>query len=178
MHELGFGTPHKGIGNCRYHAGLTRNARKSAMATQIEQEAQQLLGLSEWDPITDPFSALADLAGKVVKLQEIMHAKVEELTTLRQYGGEMGDRIDLVYEAWERALDRSLRTLQGMAKLDLEARIAQLQAAVDRETAAMVQRALAGALDTLDLTGEQRAQALAAFGHLLRVAQPAELTTA
>jgi hypothetical protein len=134
--------------------------------------------LTEWDPITDPFSALADLAGKVVALQEIMHRKVEELSTLRQYGGEMGDRIDLVYEAWERALDRSLRTLQGMAKLDLDARIAKLQAAVDNETAAIVQRALAGALDTVHLTNEERTQVLAAFGALLRNGQPAALTTA
>jgi len=135
----------------------------------VDREARRLLNLNDWEPITDPFSALADLAGKVTALQEIMHQKVEELSTLRQYGGEMGDRIDIVYEAWERALDRSVKILQGMARLDLDDRIAKLQSAVDRETAAMVQRALAGALDTLDLSNEQRAEALAAFGTLLRV---------
>lgn len=169
-HELGFGTSHYGVGQCRYHGGLTQNARKNALKVQLEDEARKLLGLTEWDPVYDPFTELANQVGKERALEEILLAKVEELASLKQFGGEMGDRIDVTVEAWERARERLVRGLQGMARLDLDARIAKLQAAIDKETALIVQRALDKALKATELSPAQRTTILQTFGKHLRVA--------
>lgn len=177
-HELGFGTPHKGVGACKFHAGNTPNAIKSATAKLIEREAREQLGLSEWEPITDPFAALADLAGKAAALENIMHGKVEELASLRQSGGVTGDRIDLTYEAWERATERLSKVLMGMARLDLTDRIARMQAAVDAETASIVRTALAAALAAAPLDDQSRARVLKDFGRRLHVGEPAALKPA
>ena len=46
-----------------------------------------------------------------------MHQKVEELVSLKQYGGEFGDRLDVVIEAWERARARLGSELIAMTRL-------------------------------------------------------------
>lgn len=168
-HERGFGTDHKGVGGCKFHAGNTPTARKAAAKIQIENEARQLLGLNEWEPISDPFSALSDLAGKAMALQEIMHHKVEELASLRQDGGVTGEKIDVTYEAWERAFDRVLKVLHGMSRMDLDAKIAALHAAIDASTAKIVQSAMQKALMSVDIPQATRATIMAEFGNRLRV---------
>ena len=175
-HELGFGTSHKGHGNCKFHGGSSPNGKKSGDAKALDAEVHQLLGLNEWEPITDPYFALASHAGKSAALESIMHQKVEELVSLKQYGGEFGDRLDVVIEAWERARARLGSKLIAMTRLDLDAKIAKLKARVDNETAEIVQSALAGALGMADLTPEIQEMILREFGSRLRQPSQAEMT--
>lgn len=170
--ELGKGTKHPGIGQCRKHGGNTSSANSHAQNIMVEQELQAL-GLTDWEPVADPYTMLADIAGKTVALQERLHEKVEELSSLRQYGGEMGDRIDVVFEAFERSIDRCIKVGTSLARLDLDARIAKLHALVNFETAEMIRKALSGALGAAELTKEQREAILHDFGSRLRTSQPA-----
>src|ERR1039458_5153409 len=68
---LGYQTDHAGAGNCRKHGGLLPNLKKHAQKELLEAEVQKQLGLDEWDPITDPFQALASAAGKAEKMETI-----------------------------------------------------------------------------------------------------------
>ena len=175
-HDLGWGTNHSGAGNCKFHGGSSPTGKKSGQAKILDAEVRQLLGLNEWEPITDPYFALADHAGKSAALEAIMHQKVEELTSLKQYGGEFGDRLDVVIEAWARARARLGSELIAMTRLDLDAKIAKLKARVDSETAEIVSSALAGALGIADLTPEIQEMILREFGSRLRQPSQAELT--
>jgi hypothetical protein len=165
---LGFQTDHPGIGQCRKHGGNTSSANKNALAKQVDAEVRTQLGLTEWEPIVDPFSALADHAGKGAAIEEILRLKVEELTSLKQYGGEMGDRISVIFEAWERSYARLSSNLQAMARLSLEDRIASVQAKIDEATAELVSTALASALNAVTLEPDAREAILRAFGQALR----------
>lgn len=169
----GFKTNHQGFGPCIKHGGNTPGTQKAAQKLMVDAEVRQQLGLTSWQPIQDPFSALADHAGKGVAIEEILFQKVEELASLRQYGGELGDRIDVVYEAWERAYSRIGSTLVAMSRLNLEDKIANLQGKVNENTAQAVSTALASALAKVTLTPEQRNVVLAEFGQRLRSPQPA-----
>ena len=137
----------------------------------LESEVRNLLNLTEWEPITDPYTALADHVGKGAALEAILLRKIEELASLRQYGGQFGDRIDVIYEAFERAYARNSAALQAMARLDLDDKIARLKAKVDLATAEIVSSALALALSSVELTPAQRDIVLKEFGTRLR--QPA-----
>lgn len=164
----GFQTDHPGIGQCRKHGGNTSSANKNALHQQVEAEVQRQLGLTEWDPIVDPFSALADHAGKGAAIEEILRLKVEELSSLKQFGGEMGDRISVIFEAWERAYARLSSNLQAMARLSLEDRIASVQSKIDEATAQLVGNAMTAALTEAQVPSEMAALILQAFGQHLR----------
>ena len=155
-------------GQCRKHGGNAPSSRKRAARIELEEIVKRQLGLTEWDPVTDPFSALADHAGKGKAVEEIMLAKVEELASLKQYGGDFGERIDVIFEAWERAYTRYGNVLTSMARLDLDDKIAKLQAKVDKETARQIEAALAAALSVVDLNDEQRQSILRVLGERLR----------
>lgn len=171
--DLGQGTNHVGIGCCKKHGGATQSHVRHAQNERLDIEVRKQLGLTQWTPISDPYSALADLAGEVWALKDILRAKVEELETLRQYGGEYGEQIDIIFAAYERGIDRAEKILAGMARLDLDAKIAKLHAMVNDETAAIVRKALDGALATIELTAAQRESVLVEFGARLRTGKPA-----
>jgi hypothetical protein len=138
----------------------------------VEREAAGMLGLTEIDPVVDPYSALSLLGGEVMALKDILREKVEELTTLKDVGGDkVATQIDVLMSAYERGLDRCERILTNMARLDLDGKIAALQARVDEETGAIVSAALTHALQACTLQPEQSAAILQAFGNALR--QPA-----
>ena len=165
LQPQGLGTP-SDVGLCKYHGGCSPHGVKKAEKDKLEIEVKRQLGLTDWDPIVDPYSALADHAGKGVALETILHHKVEELASLRQYGGEMGDRIDVIYEAWERAYSRIGNELIAMARLDLDDRISRLQAKIDDATADLVREAMTEA--TAHLLPEVRDDVLVRFGKSLR----------
>lgn len=165
---LGKGTDHVGKGACRFHAGLTPSANKKAARETLQEEAQKLLGLTEWDPVLDPFSELADFAGRQRAVETILLSKIEELASLKEYGGPMGDKISVTFEAWERAHSRFGTTLLGMARLDLDDRIARIQSRVDDATATKIREALSTAVRQAGITAEQQDALMIAFGQALR----------
>lgn len=177
-HEAGWGTNHVGFGLCRKHGGNTDSAKKNAQRQMVEDEVRQQLGLEDWVPITDPYSALADHAGKGAAIEEILRLKVEELSSLKQYGGDLGDRISVIFEAWERAYARLSSNLQAMARLDLEDRIARVQSRVDERTSELVSGALAGALNAGNVSAEDRDAIMREFGNLLRRDEPQKALSA
>lgn len=133
-------------------------------------EARQL-GLDDWDEISDPFSAMARAAGRAEKLEAILLAKVEDLDTLRNSAGQYGEQIDVVFAAYERAVQRLHTIITSMSKLDLIDRIAAVQSRVDEATAMLVADALSGALEPLNLPAEQLEDVMRSFGELLRKAE-------
>lgn len=162
-------TEHLGVGRCYLHGGSTPTHSKGAAVEILNREANKLLGIEGYAPVTDPYTALSDLAGEVVKLKDVLRQKVEELTTLRSYGGEAaGEQIDIHMQAYERALDRAEKILSGMARLDLEGRIARLHARINDDTTALIMKAMNDALDAVDMTGNVREVVLSVLGARLR----------
>src|SRR5665213_2372282 len=97
-HELGYGTGHKGYGQCKFHGGSTYAGNKHGQSALLAAEANRLLGIEGFDPITDPYTQLSELAGEVVKLKDVLRDKVEELNSLRDVGDEnVATQIDVVF---------------------------------------------------------------------------------
>ena len=149
--------PADGADVCPVHGGHAPQVRKAAEGRVLDRDARKLLQIEGYEPITDPFSQLSDIAGELVKLKDIMREKVEELTTLKDVGGDkVATQIDVVFSAYERALDRCERMLMGMARLDLEDRIARLHSRIDDAAAKTIIAAMVGALDAAEIQGTPR----------------------
>jgi hypothetical protein len=122
-----------------------------------------------FDPIGDPYTEMSSLAGEVVRLKNVLREKVEQLTTLKDVGGDkVATQIDVLMSAYERGLDRCERILTNMARLDLDGKIAALQSKVDSATADKVSAALAAGLSAIALSPEDHAKVLTIFGNALR----------
>lgn len=143
------------------------NNVKHAQTAKIFDEARQL-ALEDWDEITDPFSAMARSAGKAERLEEILLEKVEQLDTLRSSAGQYGEQIDVVFAAYERAVQRLHAILTSMARLDLIDKIAALQSRVDEQTAELVTSAMMAALNEAPIEADVRDLIARAFGEYLR----------
>lgn len=156
-----------GLDVCVMHGAKSPQAKRMAAIRITENEATKILAIEGFDSISDPYTELSSLAGEVVKLKDVLRAKVEELTTLKDIGGDkVATQIDVLMSAYERGLDRCERILTNMARLDLDGKIAALQAKVDSETQAVISRALEVALSSVDPS--QRETILRDFGNALR----------
>ena len=163
--------PRKGASVCQSHGGNAPQVIAATARRNLEREANRLLSVEGFAPITDPYTALADLAGEVVKLKDVLLEKVEELTDLRSTlvsDKSVVEQIDVVFAAYERSLDRCERILSGMARLDLEDRIAKLHALIDLDTANQIITAMGNALDAAEITGTAREVTMRVFSSELR----------
>lgn len=157
-----------GYGCCKKHGGSTPNHKTHALTEQLNHEVRRQLGLDSWVPIDDPYTALADLAGEMVSLKNILREKVEDLDTLRSSAGEYGEQLDVIMQAYGNAWDRAEKILSNMARLDLIGKIAMLHARIDEITAARIKDAVEHALKQVELSAIQREVVLRELGSRLR----------
>jgi len=158
-------TDHLGIGRCYRHGGSTESHNKAARVEILDRDARKLLAIEGFEPIVDPFTELSELAGEVKKLKNVLRDKVEELTNLKDVGGKnVATQIDVLFQAYERSIDRCERILMGMARLDLEDRIARLHARIDSDTADQIVSAMTASLEGVDISDAVREAIILDFG--------------
>lgn len=150
------------------HGGGSRKVKAAAAARVAEAKAQRELGRlaavqGPAEPVADPLTALARLAGEVLRWKDLLAEHVAELQALR-YGGEGGEQIRGELVLFERALDRCSTVLATIAKLDIDERLARIEEA----KAALVLRAIEAALDAAGVAGEARVEAKRVAARQLR----------
>ena len=135
----GWGTDHVGAGCCKLHGGATPMQRKAAHVQIVEREARRQLEANGYDAIVDPVSELLKLGAEVTAFKDVLRERVTELESWTHRDAKDTEDVKALLAAYERALDRVDRTLTGMLKLDLEARMVRL-AEREGETLARVIR--------------------------------------
>ena len=118
-----------GCAVCVMHGSRAPQVRAKAAERIVEAEARTLLDRIGHEPVTDPVGALSELAGEVVALKDILGEKVVELREWTYSDKPGREDVRAVLGAYERALDRCHRVLEGMTRLDLEARLVRLSEA-------------------------------------------------
>lgn len=152
----GWGTDHPGVGVCKLHGGNTR-AHRAAAARQIaEEQARTLLATLNAQPVEDPFTALARLAGQAVAWQEALADIVNRLGDRIRYEGAGGaEQLRAEIALYERAMDRVGTILARIAQLGIEDRMARV---TERQADALV-AALEAGLASAGVTGAAAAEA-------------------
>lgn len=155
--------PLKDQKRCQLHGGKAPRAQAKAAEVQAERKLRKVLDDLEITPIENPLTALAGLAGEVVRWKELLASRVGAMESLG-YSGENGEQIKAEVQLYERSMDRAVSVLDKIARLDIDGRLA----AIDEQRALMVEKAIEAAFDALDLPLDQRQRAWGAVAIHLR----------
>lgn len=164
----------RGASVCRMHGGSAPQTRRRAAARVAEQRATEALSREGVLPVENPLEALRLLAGEVLQVKEFLGRRVEVLEELR-YRGVGGEQLRGELSAYERALDRSVRVLSEIARLNIDERLVQ----IDRTLAALVEQLIQSTLQVVGflppLEGDgDRDLVRQVFAHVLKTASPVE----
>ncbi len=125
--------PTRGATVCAKHGAGAPHVKAAAAERRLEQQARQALAQLGVEPVDDPLTALAQLAGEVVQWKDALAARVNALREIRYEAHGAGtEQLRAEVALFERAMDRCVQVLAVMAKLNLDerlARISELQAA-------------------------------------------------
>jgi hypothetical protein len=148
---------------CFHHGGSTPRGRAAGARRQAEEEAQKVLltALKDAPPmehVGEVYDELLAVAGATRAWRKILTDRVAALERLSQRGLDT-QRVAVDVKLFERALERSAKVAEAIARLNLEER----KAALDERTAGAVAACITAILSDLQLTPEQQqlAQAVA-----------------
>lgn len=153
---------------CRFHGGNSPAAKEKASQRIAEREAHEVLikALADAPPlatVADVYDELLQVAGVTKVWREVLQSRVADLQSLG-YAGIQAEQIRADVQLFERALDRSARIGEAIARLNLEER----KQALDERTAGLVAQCITAVLNDLELTPEQRLLAKASAPKRLR----------
>lgn len=140
-----------GTDACRYHIGKSVDRVKGDLAAQAA--AVKVFGTSVV-PVTNPFLALADLAGELMAAKDALRDRVNALTKLT-YTAWGKESVKAEVALYQTLLDMTSKVVTDMARLNIEARLAK----VDELQARQMLDAFEGTLTELGLTADVRASA-------------------
>lgn len=131
-------SPMKGANRCRVHGGGSPQARRKAKERIAEAAARKALDkVGEFTPVDNPLTELASVTGRARGLMEILEHQVAGLAEVSQQSAS-GEQVRAVFAAYERAIDRTGRLVEAMARLGIDERLAAVsEAQADRVIAAI-----------------------------------------
>lgn len=128
----GFKTDHPGIGRCHLHGGKTESHLTAAARERVHREASMALRREGIEPVNDPLQQLQHLAGEVINFKNILAEQVEQLSSWETYDNLDKEELRAIIQAYERALDRTEKTLSSLVRLNIEERLARVTEAQAR----------------------------------------------
>lgn len=164
--------PRVGAVVCETHGGnapqvLASSARKLHKA-ELETRAKNIVKRAGHEPVEDPVEELAKVAGEVIAFKDAV-AQLIDLTEAR-YEHQAGEQLRAEVALYERALDRSAKTLESIIKLDLSGR----RTKVEEAKIMIVMAAINAAFTRLELPASQKAKVIQVFQEELNAASAAQ----
>ncbi len=151
------------------HGGRTPVAVAKAKERTIEAALRGEMTKRGWEPVTDPLTAYADLAGEVWAWKELCREKASELAGWEHVDGNAGVDLRPTIAVYERAQERASKTLHDMLRLGLDHEaLRQARERPTREQAEGLSRIIDRLLDALHLTDQQRAAVPDALADAIR----------
>lgn len=158
--------PPEGWEVCQWHGGAAPQVTRAAVVRQVEAEARRTFGrlADHARPVENPLDALATTAGEVVAWKDFCAAQIAELQELRSTDDKGAEQINALVALFERSLDRAVAALAAISKLNIEDRLARIQAAQAAAVVAAVEAGFAAA----GVSGEPAERGRAATTRALR----------
>ena len=153
-----------GTGACRFHGGAAPQVAAKGRERVLEAQVRGELTQRGWSQVTDPLGAFADLAGEVLAFKELCREQINALSVWVGFDKDEAEYARALVVVYERALDRSAKTLVDMLRLGLDAQaLRQAKERPSREQAEAFSRILDHLLAELGLSEEQRGRVPAAL---------------
>lgn len=153
----GWGTPHPGVGRCRFHGGSSPNAIRAGEVALVERDVRKLFGkiAPEIAPVDNPLAAYAELAGRVLAWMQLMDTLLGDLKEVSSKSEWSGEQVRPVIELYERSMDRANVVLGSYARLRIDERLAEI---TEKQKLTVI-RAIEAGLDEAGVSDEARADA-------------------
>lgn len=155
--------PMRGGRVCASHGGKIPNVLAASERRLAEQEAtREVARLTDArGPLTlpDVYREMLTTAGDAVAWQRVLRERVESLDGYSSATGMGGDQVRADVVLFERAMDRTAKVLELVARLDLDTRLTHISAQQGEQVA----RVLRVGLDAAGLSTGQREAAEAAM---------------
>lgn len=149
---------------CRMHGGSTMANRKASAervaVAKAENKIAHFLATVPHEPVDNPLEALRDLAGEIVAVKDWLRTQVEYLSTESAVQGEQVSAVMQLYSAF---IDKSEKTLVNIARLNIDERLAHIQAV----QAQIMVTVLIETLQRLEIEKPKQEQAKVIMGKML-----------
>lgn len=159
-------SPVAGAAVCRVHGGASQHvkaaARRRLEVQAVQADMMSVIASEGLQGVTDPLEALARLATEALAMKSALAARVNALQQL-SHMSPVGEQIKAEVLLYERAIDRSAKFLDVLAKSGFEERRVRLA----EDQGNLVHEVIMAIFQRLELTESQ-------WG-LARVAAPEEL---
>jgi hypothetical protein len=120
--------PMHGASKCYMHGGSSPQARSAAKRRLAEEKATKAVARLGLAPVDDPVGELRSLAAEALALKSYFKERVDALDQLR-YAVGAGEQVRGELILYERALDRSAKFCDQLARLNLEDRAVRIDEA-------------------------------------------------
>jgi len=146
---------------CKQHGGKTPSHLRAGARRIAEQRAAKSIQRAGVDvaAVSDPVSVLRSLASEALALKEFFKQRVDALSEMRYQSGS-GEQTRAELLLFERALDRSQKFANDLARLGISERHVQVDEARVVLIAAVLQRVLEAPELRLDSSQQSRARVL------------------
>lgn len=134
---------------CRAHTGDGQRCKKAAAkgatvchshgaaAPQVQAKAAERVAMDQalgelrrrgFTAVSDPLTAMAEIAGEITAVKDIFRDRLTELDekSWRYEGDKGGEQLRAEVALYERALDRSVKVLDSLARMNIDERLAAI----------------------------------------------------
>lgn len=144
---------------CFQHGGalppVKKAAVKNATEAKVRREIASMRDIPQLTSVGDVYTELLEIASSCRQWRLLLEDRVSYLNDLGYSSQESGEQVRADVLLFERALERSAKVGEALARLNLDER----RAALDERTAATLGLCIQQILNDLDLTDEQRTRA-------------------
>lgn len=153
---------------CRRHGGgspqAVRAASRRIREAELTDSANRLLVQLGAEPVDNPLTALAQLAGEVLATKAAFADRVNELSEIRYTDDKGAEQLRSEVALYERFVTQSTNLLTAIAKLNIDERLAR----ITEQQAEKVMAAIDAALASAGVTGPTAVNAKRAAARHLR----------
>lgn len=161
---------------CEKHGGL--RGKKAVAAKEKEQKLQarmvkllERFGAEDIERIDNPLEALKIMATEIFHHKEEMRQKVAELQGEIRYESKAGgEQLRAEMALYERAMDRCVNLLAGIAKLNIDERLAKIEEA----KILLIINSIDAGINKAGITGQEAVKIRRAIARELREANHAQ----
>lgn len=146
---------------CNKHGGSSPQVKAKARERIAQADVTRTLARLDVAPVDNPLTALSQLAGEIVAFKDELGRRLNQLHSLRYEDAKGGEQLRSEVALYERALDRTVQVLATIARLNIDERLAKINA----EQAELMKQILTGGMTDAGLPTEQRTEVL---GHVAR----------
>lgn len=159
--------PTRGATVCRSHGAGAPQVKRKAALRLIEGEAMKAVSkFGAFRPVTDPLTALAEVAGELVAVKDWIRGRVESIDgeRMRTTDDKQAEQMRAEWTAYTGLLNSCVAALATIGKLNIDERMAR----ITEVQAEMIIAAIKVGLSAAGVTGDAYNTGIKAAGRHLR----------